>query len=334
MVRHYLCQWVFYKDREPWFCINEVVQSWITSDGKHEVFVARPRLGLSGYEDSFQTDKPMAVRYPHGAYYIWAEIIYPHAQVLPLARRNGFSIPAACDALAPNELIRKLLQADRYPHLEMLVKIKQYSLARYLTDYSSFEGYAAEIRICHRNNYIIRDAPLWCDYIRMLRQLRRDTHNAYYICPHNLKKAHDALNERIHRDERKRREAEALAKAKKDEANYYRDKAAYFGIAFGDDTVRISVFRSVADIAREGSEMHHCVFAAGYHRRKDSLLLSACDTTGKHIETVEVDLKQFKVSQSRGKCNSNSPHHDRILRLMNRNMHLIKAVATHITPET
>lgn len=331
VVRHYQCHWHFDRDGSaPWFHIDEVVQSWITPDGKHEVFVARPRQALSCYQDSFQTDKPMTVRHPHGAYYIWAEIIYPHAQVFPLARRNGFCIPAACDALAPSELIRNLLRPDIYPHLEMLVKIKQYSLARHLaTGYESFNSYAAQIRICHRNRYTVRDARLWCDYIRMLRRAGLDDHNPRYVCPRDLKKAHDDLNERLTRAERRRRELENLEKSRKDEANYKRDKSAFFGLAFGDDKIHISVFQTVADIAREGARMHHCVFAAGYHRRKDSLLLSACDSAGKHIETIEVDLKTFTVAQSRGSCNQNTPHHDHILRLMQRNMHLIrKAAAT------
>lgn len=328
VVRHFLCHWVMYRDgRAHWFRIDEVVQSWITPDGKHEVFVARPRQALSVYQDSFQTDKPMSVRHPHGAYYIWAEIIYPHAQVFPLARRNGFSIPAACDALAPTELIRKLLQSDRYPHVEMLVKIKQYSLARHLSGYASVESYAAQIRICHRNRYVVRNAGMWCDYISMLRRAGLDDHNPRYVCPRDLKKAHDDLNDRLTRAERKLRALENLRKAKKDEANFQRDKAAFFGIAFGDDTISISVFQTVADIAREGADMHHCVFTAGYHRREDSLLLSAVDNTGKHIETIEVDLKNFTVAQSRGKCNQNSPHHDRILKLMRRNMHLIRKAA-------
>lgn len=330
VVRHYLCLWVFYKDQEPFFGIDEVVQSWITPDGRHEVPVARPRANLGGSE-SFVTSKPLAVRrYNHPAYCIWGKIIYPHAQVLPMARRNGFCMAAACDALAPSELIRKLLQSDRYPHVEMLVKIKQYPLARYLADYG-FEDYAAEIRICHRNRYIVREAGLWCDYIRMLRRVGRDTRNARYTCPRNLKKAHDALQERIHREENKRRLADSLERAKKDERKYALDKGAYFGIAFGDAVIQISVFRTVADIAREGTEMHHCVFAAGYHRRKNSLLLSARDKSGKHVETIEVDLTSCKVVQSRGKCNSNSPHHDRILRLMARNMHLIEAVRGTVT---
>ena len=337
VVRHFLCHWVVYRDgRGSWFGIDEVVQSWITPDGKHEVFVARPRQAISCYQDSFQTDKPLSVRHPHGAYYIWAEIIYPHAQVFPLARRNGFSIPAACHAQAPSELIRNLLRPEIYPHLEMLVKIKQYSLANILSVYESFESYAAQVRICHRNRYTVRDGRLWCDYIRMLRRAGLDDHNPRYVCPRDLKKAHDDLNDRLTRAERKRQALENIRKARKDEADYQRDKAAFFGIAFGDDQISISVFQTVADIAREGADMHHCVFSAGYHKRKDSLLLSAADKKGKHIETIEVDLENFTVAQSRGKCNSNSPHHDRILSLMRRNMHRIRKAAEQqqsLTPE-
>ena len=47
----------------------------------------------------------------------------------------------------------------------------------------------------------------------------------------------------------------------------------------------------------EGKAMHHCV--GGYHRRKDSLILSAT-IDGKRIETIEVSLTTLKVVQSRG----------------------------------
>lgn len=329
VVRHYLCHWYFDKrDSAPWFEIDEVVQSWISDDGRHEVFVARPRTALSPYQDSFQTDKPMSVRYPHGAYSIWAETIWPHARVLPLARRNGFSIPAACDAMPPSELIRELMHPDRHPYIEMLVKIGQYALARrFYNGYNRFENYAAQIRICHRNRYVVRDAGRWCDYIDMLRGEKLDTHNAHYICPRNLKKAHDRLADKINRRKQRQRRLEDLEKAKKDEAAYLRDKGHFFDIAFGDDRLRISVFRTVADIAREGLEMHHCVFSAKYHRRENSLLLSACDHKGKHMETVEVNLSTFEVAQSRGKFDKNSPYHNQILRLMKRNMHLIRQAA-------
>ncbi len=332
VVRHFLCDWYFAKDeRHPSFYIDEVVQSWITPDGCHEVFVARPRMAISGYADSFQTDKPLAVQNNHGAYYIWAEIIYPRASVSPLARRNGFSIPAACNALAPTELIRSLLQTERYPGLEMLVKIKQYSLVRaFFAGGNAFESYAAEIRICHRNHYIVHDGRMWCDYIRMCRRLNIDTRNPKFACPKNLKAAHDAVVERINRN-RKKEEAERKRKeAIEWEAKYREAKGKFFGICFGNDNLVITVIQSVADIAEEGEAMHHCVFAAGYYKKNDSLILTARDKAGKRIETIELSLKTFQVLQSRGVCNKNTKYHDEIIALVNQNIHLFKQIKNKV----
>ena len=38
---------------------------------------------------------------------------------------------------------------------------------------------------------------------------------------------------------------------------------------------------------------------------------------GIRIETIEFSLTEGKVIQSRGLCNTNTPHHDRIVRLVN-----------------
>ena len=66
---------------------------------------------------------------------------------------------------------------------------------------------------------------------------------------------------------------------------------------------------------------HHCV--AGYHSKADSLILSAC-IDGKRIETIEVSISQLKVIQSRGVCNKNTEHHDRIIQLVEQNISLIE----------
>ncbi|MBR5476674.1 MAG: PcfJ domain-containing protein [Bacteroidaceae bacterium] len=75
-----------------------------------------------------------------------------------------------------------------------------------------------------------------------------------------------------------------------------------------------------------GKAMHHCVFANEYHKKKDSLILSARDRQGNRIETVEVNTKTFQVVQSRGIRNQNTAHHNEIINLVNQNMHLIQAV--------
>ena len=69
--------------------------------------------------------------------------------------------------------------------------------------------------------------------------------------------------------------------------------------------------------------MHHCVFSNEYFKKKDSLILSA-RIGSKRIETVEVNLKSFQIVQSRAVCNGTSEYHDRIIRLVEKNMSLIK----------
>ncbi len=44
----------------------------------------------------------------------------------------------------------------------------------------------------------------------------------------------------------------------------------------------------------------------------------------KRIETVEVNLKTLDVVQSRGVCNKSTEYHDRIVRLVRRNIGLIR----------
>lgn len=74
----------------------------------------------------------------------------------------------------------------------------------------------------------------------------------------------------------------------------------------------------------EGRAMHHCVFDGSYFLRAESLVLSAT-IDGKRVETVEISLKTLKVVQSRGVCNKNTEHHERIVKLVNKNMKQIRS---------
>ena len=71
----------------------------------------------------------------------------------------------------------------------------------------------------------------------------------------------------------------------------------------------------------EGKAMHHCV--GGYTERWNSLILSA-RIDGKRVETIEVDLTDYHIEQSRGVCNKPTEFHDRIIGLMEENMNEIK----------
>lgn len=72
-----------------------------------------------------------------------------------------------------------------------------------------------------------------------------------------------------------------------------------------------------------GEAMHHCVYANRYYRRSECLIMTAI-VGEKHVETIEVNLKSFQIVLSRAVCNGTSEYHDRIIRLVEKNMSLIK----------
>lgn len=130
--------------------------------------------------------------------------------------------------------------------------------------------------------------------------------------------------ERKRKVKEKRDAEEKRKEAEKWEKMYRKEKGKFFGLCFGDDDITVTVISSVAEMAEEGVMMHHCVYANGYYKKPDSLILSAKDNVGNRIETVEVSLKTFGVVQSRAVCNGISSYHNRIIELVKNNMNLIR----------
>ena len=58
-------------------------------------------------------------------------------------------------------------------------------------------------------------------------------------------------------------------------------------------------------------------------KKPNSLCLSA-RVNGERTETVELSLIDFRVLQSRGLFNGNTPYHDRIIRLVESNANLFR----------
>lgn len=261
--------------------------------------------------------------YQYDRYEVWANFIYPYMSVLPIVRRNGFNLDAAGKVMPPASLIDKLLVDQE---LEFLVKTKQYALAHHFKHKKnlSIKEWEHAIKICHRNKYKIEDASMWEDYIGLLNYFHLDTHNAYYVCPKNLKKAHDELMKRKLRKEELEKADKNRKDAEKWEKDYFKTKGAYFGICFGNEKIQIAVITSVADIAEEGAMMHHCVYASKYFKKEHSLILSARDVNGNRLETIELDLRTLQVVQSRGKFNKQTPYHDEIVELVKSNIEKFK----------
>lgn len=334
VVRHFFCSKKSRKGIGPEYEIDEVVQNWISSKGK-ETIIARSTIAFTQCYDFWNLYSEMSIKarrcyysYTGSRYDIDNTVIYPHVGLIKEVKRNGLKSLKDYSDVAANKLLVAIL-TDR--ETEMLVKNNQTSLVAHKIrtgyPYVASLKHTDALRIACRHKYKVSDATLWLDYISLLEHFGLDVHNPHYVCPLNLSEAHDRLLARKQREDEKKEKAKLLAEAKQYEESYQLAKAPFFGIVFGNENIVISVVQSVAEMAIEGAVMHHCVFSMKYYTKAKSLILSAKDKHGNRIETIEVNLDTFKVVQSRGICNKNSPYHDQILKLMEENMHLIKKVA-------
>lgn len=302
--------------------INEVVQRWIAPNGKTET-IARLRAMNYWYYDVWSLSSQMEIRTnnQHRAYDIRPYVTYPHKRIIPEIKRNGYT--GKTFNILPFDLFTAILKNSKQ---ETLLKAGQIDILEYSIHTSfNIDAYWNSIKICIRNGYKVKDASMWKDYIDLLRFFGKDTSSPKYVCPANLKAEHD----RLVRKKREHQEREKLAKARekaiKDEQKYKELKGKFFGISFTDGIIQVRVLESVNEFAEEGIAMHHCVFQNEYYLKNDSLILSAT-INGERVETVEVSLKSKRVVQSRGVCNSNTEYHDRIVALVNNNIHRIISV--------
>lgn len=299
------------------YTIFEVAQRWISPDGTSTT-VARKRGYSSIYYDIWLPQSKMEIKpnQEHRVYDIYPACTYPKQRFIKELKRNGFD--GNCHGMRAYDLFVAILGNSRH---ETLLKAGQISMLRHtLHSPERLDNYWDSVKICIRNNYTIADASMWCDYINMLRQEHKDIRNAHYVCPANLMEAHDRLVDKRNRGKKNER----LMGAWEHEEEYRRKKGKFFGLMFTDGTIRIKVLESVEEFMLEGDELHHCVYASRYFRRDDSLILSAT-VEGIRTETIEVSLSDMQIVQCRGKHNGQSPHHERILQIVNSNMNEIRA---------
>lgn len=310
---------------EIFYHVEEVCQQWITEDRK-ETVMARP---MNMGKNAWIYTQPISIKntvdyYGYNCYAING-YVYPKVKLLPILRRNG--LRTSFHGITPARLIHAILGESKYA--EMLLKTKQYGmLSFYMHRGCLYHPWV--VNICNRNGYIIKDGSMYDDYLRLLDYFHLDTHNAHYVCPKNLKAAHDELVSRKQRieareraEEDRKRRIERMIRIKADIASFIKRIQPFLDLEIKEDDIVIRPLQSVSQFYQEGKAMHHCVYANEYYKKKDCLILSA-RVAGKRKETIEVNLKTFKVVQSRAVCNKNSEYHDKIIELMNKNMNLLR----------
>lgn len=312
--------------------ITEVCQSWIDEQGK-ETRVAKGKVPMTRQWNLWSE---MEIRptneSPYGYY---ADSLhkesqntytYPYSKSLhPILKRNGMTSAMVVDKTRclPVEFFRLLFTDNK---TETLLKTGYYKLIgeRFMSNYWK------QIKLAIRHKYHIEDYSIWTDTIDLMERFGMDTHNPQYVCSPNIRELHDRLvakRERQEVQEKIQRDMNRLMNNEQAKAYYIQSKGKYFGICITDQELTIEVLKSVEEFIEEGANMHHCVSVNEYYKKDNSLILSA-RVNGERVETIEVDLQRFKIVQSRGKYNSTTKYHDRIIDLIESNMKQIKAIKT------
>ena len=305
----------------------EVVQRWISANGKVTDMALLRGFNFC-YCDIWSLFSDMEIR-PHNSLYddvcVWSKV-YPKMSVLPQLRRNGFK--GDFYGISPVRLFKALL-AD--PRMETLMKAGEIEEMKYfLSNPCNADEFWASYLIAKRHRYHINNIGMWCDYLRMLKNIGKDLRNPKNICPEDFIEAHDGLSRMIEYRRRREREEverrrteERLLREKENEEQFKALKSKFFGLVISDNEISVKVLESIEEYCQEGNTQHICVFSSSYYLKKNTLVLSARigDTI---IETVEVDLQTLKVVQCHGKYNKDTEYHDRIIDLVNSNARLIK----------
>jgi hypothetical protein len=323
VVRMFFSSKHYKKLKKPECWAVEVMQHWIDETG-NVVTLSKQVNGFNQAYDAWLFHSDIEVRAETYRCRLRQSItpfkIYPERKVLPVIKRNGFN--NSFFDLSPSGLFSIILTNN---FAETLLKTKQIPMLKHCYKKSSFQGYKSSIKICIRNGYIIPDASLWEDYIDLLVHFGKDVHNPKYVCPNNLKEAHDRLVKKKTEEDRRKELDDLRKQINKSQKNFLKQKGKFFSLRFSDKNLTIEPLKTVEDFLFEGETLNHCVFSNEYFKKKDSLILSA-RIDNKPIETIEVSLKNLAVVQSRGKGNKASENHLFILDLINKNMPQIAAL--------
>lgn len=328
VIRFFEVNQYLYKNVYARYGIQEIMQHWIDEKHRHTV--------ISGLTDKYgNVSSSLELRDAYRKDYYWygnrydilAEVYYPvsRADIRPLYYRNGFR-----GDLHGVSVMKFFIELMNTPHFETLLKAGQFALARAEANRRLDVSWNA-VKIALRNNYIVKDASMWTDYIGALWHLGKDLRNPHYVCPKNLKKAHDYWTKRKAKDiEIKRAEAERLRKIEEMKRNeeIFKLRQRYAGLELKDRNIKLIALVTVEEYKEEGEAMHHCV--ATYYDEIGSIIFSVVNTKGERIATVELDATTLELLQCRGVCNKDVEERPAITKIIQKNIDTIKATLQQV----
>ena len=309
------------KHTKPIITVMECVRQFIPYDHSKIQYVARKRNMGQGYP--CYGDLELRKINTHND---WVYNPYPH-KFHPWS-----SFKSEYEKLGINKDLQGLsfLEASRLlmynSKAETLLKVKEYGLLGECSrSFTRVNNHWPSIKIALRNKYTIEDAGMWLDYLDLLSFFRKDLHSPKYICPDNLKKVHDRYVAKKNEYDKKKRLEDQKKKILRDEIDYKKSRGAFFGIRFTNGDLEVKVLESVKEFMEQSEVHHHCVYSSEYYKKKESLVMAAFKN-GTPIETIEINLKNMEIVQSRGLYNSASPYNSDIKTLLSSNLGKIRTI--------
>ena len=298
----------------------EIGSYWIDCKGNTTVVGMQRTLGH--YIDSFAFGSPLEIRRDNEAFQrISDEWVYPRIKVTDTIKRNGFK--GSCHHIHPVTLFQELLTN---PKAETLMKSNEIELLRYLcarpTNKAYIDTYWTTIKIANRNGYNVKDSQMWMDYIKMLERCGKDIQSPRYVCPANLREAHDEYVEKVNRQRRKEQREKDRQQAIEDKGRFEELKSRYFGLAMTDGEIEIHSIDSVDDYYEIGERNHICCGSAKYFLKEGTLTLTAY-IGNKQIATIEISLDNFHIIQCRAFANGICEYTEQIAGIINANKKMI-----------
>lgn len=249
--------------------------------------------------------------------------VCPHGKIHPELRRRGFSIPAMRKMEYISDTIKTVFAI---PYAETLLKARQYRLLREITkNADEFDKYKDSIRIAlkHGISFFRINVKDYMDYLSQLKSLHYDLRSPKWLVPANFYAEHDRLGVLLCRKEKMQRfEKENALWGEK----YAKRMTRFASLVIAGEEVEIRPLMSVQEVFEEGLHMHHCVFDCVYYQKDNVLLLSA-KVNGGRVETIELNMRDWTIVQSRGLQNATTPYHKTILGLLKRDMGKIRRLA-------
>ena len=343
------------KDNTPWEFF-EVCQAWNRPDCDKTYFRAYPKCGImckyrynpyalwvweleqsKNDEDGLTwykaQDNMLEPRKAGGDNYFSTNNIAPRAQILPQYKKMGVTI-RTIRAFASKRnamwLFESLSGKNYKPMYETMLKYGETKLFDMIADYRNrahANAIFTAMRIAKRHGYDFNRAGLeeWVDTICMLDSLGMDYHSPHYVCPDDL----NAMHQQVLRRKRAREEGERLQREIEKNKDFTKRIAKYLDMDIHNEELVVIVLPNIKAFKDEGDSLGHCVYSMGYYRNAQSLILSARGISdGKRWETIEVDLRDFKIKQCYGYGDKFTEKHKQILNLVNKNMYQIRQRAT------